>query len=149
MLAMCEQHQKKRIAIILIALCVACLCLGAYLINKPPYLPVKQSFDSKTGMVTFKLDPKYHFQRISLNYGYYPQPDFDDQTSEVSFCVFELPMHRHEFILFICQKGEGDKVEEVALEFEVLRQNPGEILITAFYGGLQFSTYRQTYIYNY
>ncbi|MGI5985232.1 MAG: hypothetical protein GXY01_08145 [Clostridiales bacterium] len=144
-----EKHSKKRIIFILSVICVGFLCLRAYLVNQPPYSPIKHSFDSETGIVTFKLDPKYHFQNITLSQGHYPQPIFDSKTSEVSFCAFDLLNGKHEFVFFVCQKRDDSKAEQIGIEFEILHQSNNEIIIQMFYGGRQYPGYRQIYTYSY
>lgn len=144
-----SKNSKKRIFFTLPLICVVLLFLRAYIVNKPPYSPVKHTFDSKTGIVTFVLDPQYIFKNIRLSEGYYTQPFFDSETSEVSFCASDLSVGKHEFVLFVCNKRDDPKAEQIGVEFEILHQSNNEIIIQMFYGGRQFPGYRHIYTYNY
>jgi hypothetical protein len=142
---------KKRIILTISIICLVWLIFGVYLyiMNKPPFLPVKHTFDREAGIVAFKVDPKYSIDHIYLSEGgYYPQPLIDSKTTEVSFCAFDLAVGQHEFVYFICHKKDG-KTDAIGVEFEILHQSDSEILIQVFENGRDFPGYRRTDSYSY
>ncbi len=140
---------KKRIILVLSLICVGVLILTVYLVNtgKPSYSPFKHEFNSKTGVVTFKLDQRYSFDSIQLSLGNFPQPIFDSETSEVSFNVFDLPVGKYDFVYIVAHNR--DTTEQKGVEFEIVHQSGNEILIQEFRNGVTFPGYRHTYTYSY
>lgn len=141
---------KKRIIITISLICMGLLSLtiNIVIISIPPYSPIKHTVDSKTGIVTFELDKEYSFDGIQLSLSNFPQPDFDSETSEISFRAFDLAIGEHDFVYFIAHKRDNAE-EQIGIEFEILHQSDSKILIQEFPNGVQFPGDRQMYTYNY
>lgn len=133
---------------ILLLFCVGWLLV--YLVNydKTPFLPIKYTFNSETGVITFNIDPRYDIDQIHLSEGYFPQPTFSDDTTEVSFGAFDLPVGHHEFVYFTCFK-KGSNTEQLGVEIEILHQPDKKVLIQVFENGRDFPGYRRQESFNY
>ena len=83
---------KRKHVLILIAAAVLCILviLTVRITSRDPGIPVVYEFDEQSGMVRFKVKPNYELTLLQLNYGRVKFPDYDSNTKNLSFSIYEL-----------------------------------------------------------
>lgn len=136
---------KRKPVLKLIAAAVLCILviLTVRITSRDPGIPVVYEFDEQSGMVRFKVKPNYELTLLQLNYGRVKFPDYDSNTKNLSFSIYELDYGQNEFISFHCSRTDKEK-EGDAVTYEVIRGTK-EVTIIRYRFGFQ----EDTQIYSY